>query len=84
MEKTAANYEVKKYSNVNTYPIERIDENYLFIEKTYNLLNEHIKKNIEIHPAGEWLLDNFYVKEKIKSFTELSEKNKKRNAIKKI
>lgn len=61
MEKTAANYEVKKYSNVNTYPIERIDENYLFIEKTYNLLNEHIKKNIEIHPAGEWLLDNFYV-----------------------
>ncbi len=45
MEKTAANYGVKKYSNVNTYPIERIDENYLFIEKTYNLLNEHIKKN---------------------------------------
>lgn len=61
MEKTAINYEVKKYSNVNTYPIERIDENYMFIEKTYNLLNEHIKKNIEIHPAGEWLLDNFYI-----------------------
>ena len=61
MEKTAINYEVKKYSNVNTYPIERIDENYVFIEKTYNLLNEHIKKNIEIHPAGEWLLDNFYI-----------------------
>ena len=61
MEKTAINYEVKKYSNVNTYPIERIDENYIFIEKTYNLLNEHIKKNIEIHPAGEWLLDNFYI-----------------------
>lgn len=61
MEKTAINYEVKKYSNVNTYPIERIDENYVFIEKTYSLLNEHIKKNIEIHPAGEWLLDNFYI-----------------------
>lgn len=61
MEKTAINYEVKKYSNANTYPIERINENYAFIEKTYNLLNEHIKKNIEIHPAGEWLLDNFYV-----------------------
>ena len=61
IEKTAANYEIKKYSNTNTYPIERIDENYLFIEKTYNLLNEHIKKNIEIHPAGEWLLDNFYI-----------------------
>ena len=61
MEKTAINYEVKKYSNINTYPIDRIDENYIFIEKTYNLLNEHIKKNIEIHPAGEWLLDNFYI-----------------------
>ena len=46
MEKTAINYEVKKYSSANTYPIERVDENYLFIEKTYSLLNEHIKKNI--------------------------------------
>ena len=53
MEKTAINYEVNKYSNINTYPIDRINENYIFIEKTYNLLNEHIKKNIEIHPAGE-------------------------------
>ena len=61
MEKTAINYEVNKYSNINTYPIDRINENYIFIEKTYNLLNEHIKKNIEIHPAGEWLLDNFYI-----------------------
>lgn len=61
MEKTASNYEVKKYSNVSTYPIERVNDNYLFIEKTYNLLNEHIKKNIDIHPAGEWLLDNFYI-----------------------
>ena len=61
LEKTAINYEIKKYSNVNTYPIERVDKNYDFIEKTYNLLNEHIKKDIEIHPAGEWLLDNFYI-----------------------
>ena len=61
MEKTAINYEVKKYSNTNTYPMERINENYAFIEKTYNLLNEHIKKGIDIHPAGEWLLDNFYI-----------------------
>lgn len=61
MEKTATNYEIKKYSNSNTYPIDRLNENYIFIEKTYNLLNDHIKKNIEIHPAGEWLLDNFYI-----------------------
>ncbi len=63
MEKTAANYEIKKHSNANTYPLERINENYIFIEKTYNLLNEHIKKNIDIYPAGEWLLDNFYIVE---------------------
>lgn len=61
MEKTATNYEIKSYSDSNTYPIDRLNDNYIFIEKTYNLLNEHIKKNIEIHPAGEWLLDNFYI-----------------------
>ena len=61
MEKTAANYEIKKESNLKTYPIDRVINNYLFIEKTYNLLNEHIKKDIDIHPAGEWLLDNFYI-----------------------
>ena len=61
MENIAASYEIKKYSNVETYPIERLNENYVFIEKTYNLLNEHLKNEIDIYPAGEWLLDNFYV-----------------------
>ena len=63
IEKTATNYDIKKRSNANTYPIQRLNENYMFIEKTYNLLNEHIKNNIDIYPAGEWLLDNFYVVE---------------------
>lgn len=63
IEKTATNYDIKKFSNSNTYPIQRLNENYMFIEKTYNLLNEHIKNNIDIYPAGEWLLDNFYVVE---------------------
>lgn len=31
----------------------------------YNLLNEHIKQKIAIHPAGEWLLDNFYIIEEV-------------------
>ena len=61
MEKTAINYEVTNKCNKNTYPITRLNDNYLFIEKTYQLLNEHIKKKIDIHPAGEWLLDNFYI-----------------------
>lgn len=30
----------------------------------YKLLSEHLKENIPIHPAGEWILDNFYIVEK--------------------
>ena len=40
-------------------------ENFKTIEEVYNLLNEHLKLGINIHPAGEWLLDNFYVIEEI-------------------
>ena len=30
----------------------------------FKLLNEHLKIGIPIHPAGEWILDNFYIIEK--------------------
>lgn len=77
MEKTAASYEIKKYSKLNTYPIDRLIQNYMFIEKTYRLLNEHIKKGIDIHPGGEWLLDNFYiVEETVKKIKKEMPKNK--------
>ena len=36
-------------------------ENFKFITITYEILNEHLKKGINIHPAGEWLLDNYYI-----------------------
>ncbi|MBO4815758.1 MAG: hypothetical protein J5507_02235 [Clostridia bacterium] len=61
MEKIAANHDIKENSNKNTYPIPRLKDNFKFIEKTYNLLNEHVKLEIDMHPAGEWLLDNFYI-----------------------
>lgn len=61
MEKIAANHDIGKTSKKNTYPIPRLRDNFKFIEKTYNLLNEHIKFGIDIHSAGEWLLDNFYI-----------------------
>ena len=61
MEKIAINYDVKGQSKKNTYPIPRLKDNFKFIEKTYELLNESIKNGVEIHPAGEWLLDNFYI-----------------------
>ena len=31
------------------------------ITEVYQLLNEHIKLKIPIHPAGEWILDNYYI-----------------------
>ena len=61
MEKIAVNYEVSRNSNIETYPINRLNDNFKFIQKTYNTLNEHIKQGIGIYPAGEWLLDNFYI-----------------------
>ena len=45
-----------------------MQENFAIITEVYNLLNEHIKLKIPIHPAGEWLLDNYYViEENVKS-----------------
>lgn len=61
MEKIAINYEITKNSNMETYPINRLLDNYNYIQTTYNTLNENIKENITIYPAGEWLLDNFYI-----------------------
>ena len=61
MEKLATNYSITSNSRIDTYPIPRMKENLIFIEKTYNLLTEHLKQGIDIYPAGEWLLDNFYI-----------------------
>ena len=61
MEKMAINYSIKNESSIETYPIIRMKDNYKFIEKTYNMLTAHIKQGIDIYPAGEWLLDNFYI-----------------------
>lgn len=82
MEKMSASQELEKYSNFSTYPIDRLNENYLFIEKTYILLNEHIKQGIDIHPAGEWLLDNFYIiDETVQRIKKEMPKNKYRELI---
>ena len=64
MQKIASDHILKNKSDKNTYPVPRVKENYEFISMVYNLLNEHLKNNIPIHPAGEWVLDNFYIIEK--------------------
>ena len=52
---------VSKKSQKQTYPITQLKNDFQYISKVYELLNENIKQNIAIHPAGEWLLDNFYI-----------------------
>ena len=61
LEKMASDHILQNTSEKDTYPIPNMKENFEVIEEVYHLLNEHIKLGIPIHPAGEWLLDNFYV-----------------------
>lgn len=63
LEKMASDHILQNYSDKDTYPIPEMNENFEIIEEVYHLLNEHIKLGIPIHPAGEWLLDNFYMLE---------------------
>ena len=68
LEKLASDHVLKEKSDKNTYPIPRLISNFEVITTVYNLLNEHIELKIPIHPAGEWLLDNYYViEEAVKS-----------------
>lgn len=68
LEKLASDHVLKEKSEKNTYPIPRMIGNFELITDVYKLLNEHIKLKIPIHPAGEWLLDNYYViEETVKS-----------------
>lgn len=61
IEKTASEHNIKSSSQIDTYPIPNLIEDYKFILETYNLLSKHLKLGIKIHSAGEWILDNFYV-----------------------
>ena len=76
LEKIASDHILQNKSDKETYPINRLDENYFVIKEVYKLLNEHIKLEIPIHPAGEWILDNLYIiEETVKNLTkELSMK----------
>ena len=61
LEKMAMQHTLRAKSSKSTYPVPLLLENYIKIKNVYNLLNEHIKLGISIHPAGEWILDNFYI-----------------------
>lgn len=61
LEKLASEHTLQDKSDKKTYPVPRVQENFKMITKTYDLLNQHLKLGINIHPAGEWLLDNYYI-----------------------
>lgn len=61
LENIAITHNLKEKSDKNTYPIPRLIENYEIIKEVYILLNKNLKQDISVHPAGEWLLDNFYI-----------------------
>ena len=61
LEKIASTHNLTEKIDKKTYPIPHLLESFKIIKEVYNLLNEHLKLGISIHPAGEWLLDNFYI-----------------------
>ena len=77
LEKLASDQILTNQSAKNTYPIPSMKENFEIIQEVYGLLNEHIQLGIPIHPAGEWLLDNFYIIEEVYK-TSLKELTKKK------
>ena len=81
LEKIATNHNLVNKSQKNTYPIPYLEENFKIIEEVYNILNEHLKLGISIHPAGEWLLDNFYIIEE--TVKQIKKRIPKRNPPKK-
>ena len=82
LEKIGAAYNIKQKTDKKTYPIPRMMNNYYIIKQVYNLLNEHVKLGIAIHPAGEWILDNFYViEENVKSIQKEISLKKYKNFV---
>ena len=64
LEQFSADNKIINHSDKNTFPIERVTENKNYINLVCKYLAENAKLNIPIHPAGEWLLDNYYLIEK--------------------
>ena len=61
LEELASEQNITNKSKKETYPVPHLIENFNLIREVYDILNEHLKLGITIHPAGEWILDNLYV-----------------------
>ncbi len=82
LEKIASDHILKDKSDKITYPIPRLEDNFKEITKTYELLNTHLKMGLHIHPAGEWLLDNYYtIEETVKMIAKDLSLSKYKNFV---
>ena len=61
LENIASDHTLIDKSDKSTYPIPRLIDNFEYITKTYDMLNYHLKLGVNLHQAGEWLLDNYYI-----------------------
>ena len=59
--KLAIDHRVSKKSNSKTFPIYKLREDFKYIGKTYDVLNESVSNGVSIPPSGEWILDNYYL-----------------------
>ena len=67
VKKMAAEHSVSRKKTIASWPVPRMEENYNYINSTYTRLNDDIIKNLEVPPAAEWILDNFYlIEEQVK------------------
>ena len=82
LQKIAYSHNLVNKSQKSTYPIPHLIESFKEIKEVYNLLNEHLKLGISIHPAGEWVLDNFYaVEETVKNIEKEISLKKYKNLL---
>lgn len=82
MEKLASDNILQNNSSKESYPIPNLIDKFNFITKVYYLLTEHLKLGINIHPAGEWLLDNYYIiEETVKQITQELTRKKYTNFV---
>ena len=82
LENIASEHILCANSSKYTYPIPRLKDNFAFITKTYDILNINLKTGVQIHPAGEWLLDNYYIiEETVKSIIKELPLKKYKNFI---
>src|SRR5882757_5953476 len=59
--KTLAKRHILISENPSELLLKRLAENEAILLKVHAVLTETVKKKIRIVPAGEWLLDNFYL-----------------------